>query len=74
VNEEWNAYFLIPFQVSFDGSSGFIEQLGGIDDSHYTFSNLSNNVNGKLCFGIHNNHPLRPLNNQKELFRESLIM
>ena len=65
MNDELNTNFLIFLEVALDSSAGFIEQFGGIDDINLAFSNLGNNVNYELCFGIHNNHPLRSPNIQR---------
>ena len=73
MNDELNPNFLIFLKISFNGSSGFIEQLSGINDRDFAFSNLGNNIDGELGFGIHNNHPLRSPNIQCGILRESLI-
>ncbi len=35
---------------------------GLVYDINFSFRNLGNTIDSKLCFGIHFNHPLQPLN------------
>ena len=40
----------------------FIKQLSSIVDGDFTLSHFCYDIKGKLCFRIHNNHPLRSSN------------